>query len=313
MPLHSSHKDHGEGEAAGVIALKWYPLSTGAKPRITLMQPSRHNCVPVHEPRVNRWQRTVISAVVALVAFSPVLHAQSINDTPSNVAEQFLLAAANQDRVARGLRPLRLDPALTQAALAHAREMSTHREISHQFPGEAALSDRGANAGAHFNLISENVAEAPISSMIHDLWMHSEGHRENLLDPNVNAVGISVVVRDHEYYAVEDFANLVQPLSFVAQESAVASLLAKSGMQIANGQLMSEHDARQTCGMSSGYAGSRPPWYIMRYTADSIAELPKQLQARLISGKYRQAVVSACSDEKSGAFTSYNIAVLLYP
>lgn len=297
----------------GVIALKWYPLSAGAKPRITLMQPSRHHYVPMHELRVNRWKQVVILAAGALVFFATVLRAQVIEDTPSNVAEQYLLTAANQDRAARGLQPLRLDPTLTQAALAHAREMAMHRDISHQFPGEPTLSARGADAGAQFNLISENVAEAPISAMIHDLWMRSEGHRENLLDPNVNAVGISVVVRDHEYYAVEDFAHLIQPLSFSAQESAIANLLMKSGMQIANGKVMSEQDARQTCSMSSGYVGSRPPWYIMRYTAHSVAELPNQLQSRLNSGKYRQAVVSACSDDKSGSFMSYNIAVLLYP
>jgi hypothetical protein len=191
--------------------------------------------------------------------------------------------------------------------------MAAHRGISHQFSDEPKLSERGAEAGAHFSLISENVAEAPVAVMIHDLWMHSKGHRENLLDPNVDAVGISVIVRDHEYYAVEDFANLLQPLSFHAQESAVANLLAKSGMQIANGKVMSEQDARQTCSMPSGYVGSRPPWYIMRYTAHSVAELPAQLLSRLGSGRYHQAVVGACGENTQTSFASYNIAVLLYP
>lgn len=256
----------------------------------------------------------MIAASLVLFTITPIiLYAQSVFDTAPSVAEQFLLAAANQDRIARGLQPLHLDPTLSQAALAHAREMASHRDISHQFPGEPKLSERGANAGARFSLISENVAEAPIATMIHDLWMHSEGHRENLLDPKVDAVGISVVVRDHEYYAVEDFADLVQPLSFNAQESAVAGLLAKSGMQIANGKVMSEQDARQTCSMAAGYAGSRQPWYIMRYTAQSVAELPAQLLSRLSSGKYHQAVVGACSENTSTSFASYNIAVLLYP
>ena len=282
------------------------------------MQPSLEHRVqpplPASEPRtsVNRsW--FLIAAAAALLVITPVLRAQSLLNAPANVAEQFLLAAANQDRAVRGLQPLHLDPTLAHAALAHAREMAAHREISHQFPGEPKLSDRGAHAGARFSLISENVAEAPVSSMIHDLWMNSPGHRENLLDPNVDAIGISVVVRDHEYYAVEDFASLVQPLSFNAQEAAVASLLVKSGVQIANGKVMSEQDARHTCSMSTGYIGSRPPWYIMRYTANSVAELPTQLQSRLNSGKYHQAVIGACSEGISGPFTAYNIAVLLYP
>ncbi|WP_348268799.1 CAP domain-containing protein [Edaphobacter paludis] len=253
------------------------------------------------------------AAALILLITTPALHAQSIFNTPPNVAEQFLLAAANRDRAARGLQQLHLDPTLTQAACAHAQEMASHRDISHQFPGEPKLSERGANAGARFSLISENVAEAPIATMIHDLWMQSEGHRENLLDPSVDAVGIAVIMRDDEYYAVEDFAESVQSLSFNAQESAVASLLAKSGMQIANGKIMSEKDARHTCRMSTGYVGPRQPWYIMRYTAHSVTELPAVLRARLTSGKYHQAVVGACAESTSVPFAFYNIAVLLYP
>jgi hypothetical protein len=255
----------------------------------------------------------MLVAATLIFAITPALQAQSIFNTAPSVAEQLLLVSANRDRVALGLQPLHLDPTLAQAALAHAREMAAHRDISHQFPGEPKLSERGANAGAHFSLISENVAEAPVAIMIHDLWMHSEGHRKNLLDPDVDAVGISVIVRDDEYYAVEDFADLVQPLSFNAQESTVATLLAQSGMQIGNGKVISEKEARQTCSMPTGYAGSRQPWYIMRYTAHSIAQLPAQLQSRLNSGKYHQAVVGACSENSSTPFSAYNIAVLLYP
>lgn len=277
------------------------------------MEPSPEHRVWIFVPASRRRSWLLVAATAILLAITPLLHAQSIFNTAPNVAEQFLLAAANQDRVTRGLHPLHLDPTLSEAALYHAREMAAHGQISHQFPGEPKLSDRGASAGARFSLISENVAQAPVSAMIHDLWMHSEGHRENLLDPNVDAVGIAVILRDNEYYAVEDFANLIQPLSFNAQESAVAGLLEKSGVQIANGKMMSDQDARQTCSMSAGYAGSRPPRYIMRYTAHSVTELPALLQSRLSSGKYHQAVVGACSENNSGPFTAYNIAVLLYP
>jgi Cysteine-rich secretory protein family len=229
-----------------------------------------------------------------------------------NVAEQYLLAAANQDRAAHGLPPLHRDPILAQAALYHARQMAAHAEISHQFPGEPDLSVRGARAGAHFSLITENVAEAADSTMIHDLWMHSKGHRANLLDPNVDSVGISVVARDHQFFAVEDFASTVKSLSFNEQELTVAVLLEQSGLQV-GGKGISVEDARRTCSMSTGYAGHRQPWFIMRYTAGRLSELPSQLQSRLNSGKYHEAVVGACVSTDSGPFTAYNIAVLLYP
>jgi Cysteine-rich secretory protein family len=229
------------------------------------------------------------------------------------VAEQYLLAAANLDRAQRGLPVLTLNPELAEAARTHAREMANHGDISHQFDGEPDLTERGATAGVHFSLITENVAEASDPVMMHDLWMNSEGHRENLLDPEVNSVGISIIFHDHQYYAVEDFADTVVTRSFDDQESAVENLITDSGLQIADEKSVTAEEARKTCSMDTGFAGHTHPWYIMRYTADKLTELPPELQTRLKSGEYHKAMVGACSSTESGPFTSYNIAVLLYP
>jgi uncharacterized protein YkwD len=255
--------------------------------------------------------KSLATVVLALVSVPPTLHAQSVFASSNNltIAEQYLLAAANEARANQGLSPLHLDPVLTEASVAHAREMANHEDISHQFNDEPDLAERGASAGAHFSLISENVGEAPSSVIIHDLWMHSAGHRANLLDPNVDSIGIAVIARDNQLYAVEDFASTVQTLTLNQQEHTVAGVLAKSGMKVAE----TTDDARQTCTMNTGYAGSRQPWYIMRYTAASLNEIPSQLKTRLTSGKYHQAVVGACPKTRKTPFTAYNIAVLLYP
>jgi hypothetical protein len=65
--------------------------------------------------------------------------------------------------------------------------------------------------------------------------------------------------------------------------------------------------------MDTGFAGQHKPWFIMRYTASRLDQLPSQLESRINSGRYHQAVVAACSDNNTGPFTAYNIAVLLYP
>jgi uncharacterized protein YkwD len=252
---------------------------------------------------------TLFTAALLLLSIAPALHAQLNSEGDLTVAEQYLLAAANQDRAVQGLPALHLDPVLSQASALHAQQMAAHAAISHQFPGEPELTARGANAGVHFSHIAENVGEAPTSVIIHDLWMHSPHHRANLLDPHVDSIGISIVTRDNQLYAVEDFASTVQTLSLNQQERTVAKVIAQSGMQVAD----TTTDARQTCAMSTGYAGSRQPWFIMRYTASTLSELPTQLKTRLTSGKYHQAVVGACSDSRNGPFTAYNIAVLLYP
>ncbi len=271
------------------------------------MRPSSNSGL---NPMISLTKSLAITAF-ALASMAPNLHAQRTFGPENNltVAEQYLFAAANEARANQGLSPLHLDPVLTEASAFHAREMANHNAISHQFDGEPELATRGANAGAHFSLISENVGEAPSSVIIHDLWMHSPGHRANLLDPDVDSIGIAIVTRNNQLYAVEDFASTVPILTLNQQERTVAEVIAKSGMLVAK----TTDDARQTCIMTNGYAGSRQPWFIMRYTAATLNALPSQLQSRLSSGKYHQAVVGACPATRKSSFTAYNIAVLLYP
>jgi uncharacterized protein YkwD len=290
-----------------MLPLKLYYLTLHLKSRITSMRPSLNFGL---KPLISL-TKTLVIPVLALAWIAPNLPAQSefAADNNLTVAEQYLFAAANEARASQGLSPLRLDPVLTGASAQHAREMANHATISHQFDGEPELATRGANAGAHFSLISENVGEAPSSVIIHDLWMHSAGHRANLLDPNVDSIGIAIVTRNNQLYAVEDFASTVKILTLNQQERTVAGVIAQSGMHVAE----TTDDARQTCTMSTGYAGSRQPWFIMRYTAASLNVIPSQLKSRLSSGKYHQAVVGACPANRKSSFTAYNIAVLLYP
>ncbi|MDQ2835042.1 MAG: CAP domain-containing protein [Acidobacteriota bacterium] len=256
--------------------------------------------------------RTFSLAAFALFS-AAALHAQPLEaqrlEAKLSVSEQFLLAAANQERANQGLGPVHLDPVLTAASVYHAQQMAAHQDISHQFDDEPELAERGAKAGAHFSLITENVGEAPTSVIIHDLWMNSPGHRANLLDPHVDSIGIAVITRDDELYAVEDFANTIETLSLTQQEHSVANVIAQSGLQVTE----SLGAARETCTMSTGYAGPRQPRYIVRYTADSLDKIPSQLKARLNSGKYREAAIGACSVDRKTPFTAYNIAVLLFP
>jgi len=155
-------------------------------------------------------------------------HSAGSADTPT-VAEQYLLSAANQERAARNLPLLHRDPQLARAAAQHAQAMVEHGSISHQFAGEPALARRAAGMGVAFSLISENVAEAPSAVQIHEMWMHSEGHRANLLDPAIDAAGICVIARNGELYAVEDFARTVPSASLDEQEFAIRALIAQLG------------------------------------------------------------------------------------
>lgn len=221
------------------------------------------------------------------------------------VGEQYLLSAINGERSAHGLGPLRTDDSLRQAAREHAGSMAARGTIAHQFPGEAELSARAADDGARFSRIAENVAEAPSVIAVHDALMRSPGHRANILDPVVDVVGIAVLSRRGQLYAVEDFARTVAPLTLPEQESAVAMLLDRAGLELTRGT-----DARLTCAQETGYAGARPD-FVIRYTTANLALLPTALTERLQGGRERRAAVGACAPEPS-TFTQYRLAVLLF-
>jgi uncharacterized protein YkwD len=222
-------------------------------------------------------------------------------------AEQALFDATNRERASRGIPSLRWDDALASAAQAHATRMASETAISHQFPGEPALRQRTSQAGAHFSVVAENVALGPDPEIIHYDWMHSEGHRANILDVQLTATGVAVVARGKQLYAVQDFSRSVENLSLADQEKSVAALLAARGLKISN-----EHDeARHSCSNDP----SRPnigSLLVVRYTTSEVTKLPDHLEKSIRRGGYTKAAVAACPAGIENGFTQYRFAVLLY-
>lgn len=225
-------------------------------------------------------------------------------------AEQ-LFTLGNQARVAQGLTPLEWDPALATAALNHCARMAAEGPLSHQYAGEPDLDVRAGQAGAHFSLIEENIAEAPQPATIHEAWMNSPLHRQNLLNPDVDRVGIAVVARGNQLYAVADFGHFVPVLTADQVEAKIADLVDSTGVT-AHG---SSQGAREACAQDNGLPVSidnRRPEFIMRWQDAELHRLPGALLDRIASGKYHEAAVGSCpSQSYSSTFTVYRVAVLL--
>jgi len=223
-----------------------------------------------------------------------------------------LLALANDARAAVGAPPLHWDSDLAEAARKHCLRMAAEGPIAHRYAGELDLSERAGLAGAHFDLVEENVAIGPTPAQIHDEWMHSTGHRENMLNPAVDRVGIAMVASRGVMYATADYAHGVQQLSQSEVEGRVAGLIRSSGVAIlGNASLV-----RAVCTMDSGMprsAAGMQPTFVMRWQDSDISHLPKPLVDQLASGRYHEAAVGSCEPSGSaGAFTAYRVAVLLY-
>jgi uncharacterized protein YkwD len=122
-----------------------------------------------------------------------------------SAAERTLFELTNRARMEQKLKPLKWSPALADAARTHAKKMAAAGTISHQFPGEMDLSYRVRLVGVHFTEVAENVAQGPSAAVIQNEWMQSPHHRENILDPDLSFIGIGVVTRNGELFAVQDF------------------------------------------------------------------------------------------------------------
>ena len=162
--------------------------------------------------------------VVLLLVFQPTVSARDAG-TESAAAEQELFRLLNQDRVRQGVPALEWNEWLAQAARPHAAEMAQRRQLSHQFAGEPGLRDRIAATRLRCDASAENVAFGPTAAGINDDWMQSPGHRANILDAKYNAIGIAVVRRGNELYAVADFAHSVAELSAGDLEDTVAGAI----------------------------------------------------------------------------------------
>ncbi|MGB2953364.1 MAG: CAP domain-containing protein [Gaiellaceae bacterium] len=106
----------------------------------------------------------------------------------------------NVVRVSHGLRPLRFSRGLAAAARRHSVDMANAGYFQHDSANGAAFWKRIArfygSAGYRYWSVGENLFyESPDATAASAMtaWMHSAGHRENILSREWRDVGVSAV------------------------------------------------------------------------------------------------------------------------
>jgi uncharacterized protein YkwD len=122
--------------------------------------------------------------------------------------EKQLVELINQERAKQRLQPLAVDPRLTHAARKHSELLVAHKTVSHQFEGEPPLDVRLANENLPSDQEGENTAVDQDLPSAHKGLMDDPDHRDNILNPNYNAIGVCVIRSGRQLYVTEDFAHL---------------------------------------------------------------------------------------------------------
>jgi len=217
--------------------------------------------------------------------------------------EKSLLQLTNRDRERAGRTPLRLDPALTSAARAHAALMAKRGELSHQFSDEPPLQERTSTVSLHLDKVGENVALDSDIAQAHDGLMHSPHHRENLLRAEYNVVGLGVARIGGQIYVVEDFGHSLPTYAVGQTEDIIASTIEK-----ARGQGATQLQRRQAgvlhtaaCDMATkdhlnphAVSSAVSPRYALTFTSMQPESLPSNIGQVLGDRSVRSYAVGAC-------------------
>jgi uncharacterized protein YkwD len=143
------------------------------------------------------------------------------------------LELVNEERRERGLEVLSQGPALDEAAQAHAEDMLRRNYYAHESPDGDTVMDRYLRAGgAQWHVTAENIARcrgcpSPATpdrvESLHEGWMDSPPHRENILRRGLDRFGFSIVIGfDQTLYAVQTFAGAGMPREMQPGEEAHA-------------------------------------------------------------------------------------------
>ncbi len=148
-----------------------------------------------------------LAALAVLVAAPPSASANCHNKYahPAQVSnatvKQTTLCLLNHQRKMHGRRALKPNRRLARAARRHASDMVRRNYFSHTAPGGVDFVDRimrqdYVNPGEGW-LLGENLAwgsyQLATPKSIVRSWMHSPGHRANILNPRFREIGIGIV------------------------------------------------------------------------------------------------------------------------
>ena len=111
----------------------------------------------------------------------------------SSSMEEAVIAQMNRERAAAGLRPLRANGQLALAAGDRIHDLFSRHYFDHVSPDGMQPFVWAQRRGYDYSVIGENLATGyPTATRVVDGWMHSPGHRANILGRDFDEVGVAV-------------------------------------------------------------------------------------------------------------------------
>ncbi len=128
----------------------------------------------------------------AQTAQTKTKNAKTAASPSSNVSyEERVAQLVNIERENNGLQPLVFDSSISNVARAKSKDMADNNYFAHQSPTYGSAGDMMRNFGINWSAWGENIASGQDTpEEVVNGWMHSEGHKANILSSNFGKIGV---------------------------------------------------------------------------------------------------------------------------
>jgi uncharacterized protein YkwD len=154
------------------------------------------------------WVALWTPAVLLAQKPAPAPTTPSVEPAKADPIVTQLVDGHNKERTKAGLTPLKLEPRLTEAAKAHAKDMADHEFMAHEGSDESSPAERVTRTGYRYRSTGENVAKGyrGVDEVI-QVWMESPPHKKNVLG-DYTEIGVAVAYgKDEKPYWCTEFGK----------------------------------------------------------------------------------------------------------
>ena len=265
-----------------------------------------------------------LAALLLIIACAPALGQTPHSDL--STVEREVVRLVNEARAQHHLPPVAMNEQLTAAARAQVNLIAERRQLSHRFPGQPILSERIAATGVHFDSAGENAVESSDTGDAQRDAADAEGtlmlspeHRENILNPVYNAVGVAAASSGGHVCLVQDFARVFAPVAVTDVETRAAQAMnhvrrdhGAVPLAIVDQPGLRQLACRDDVSPAQLFRNFPRATLAFVYTVFKVDDFPADLAQQASDSTLRTAALAACSEDQKERHGSFRVAVLLF-
>ena len=165
-----------------------------------------------------------IKYIAVTLIFTIIVNISSLSFVQAAVSSSSLVSLTNASRAESGLSALTTNSQLESAAQAKAADMFENQYFAHNSPQGKTPWDFIKSANYSYVYAGENLAIGyGDSAELHNDWMNSPTHRENIMNPNYREIGIASVDGVYEgantTIVVQEFGSSTAQSPVVSEEN----------------------------------------------------------------------------------------------